>query len=366
MNEQEALARLQRGDISGLEKLVRLYQVQALRAAYLITQDRPLAEDVVQEAFLRAYERIHQFDDTRPFGPWFLRLVVNQALKAINARQREVPLDQEHEGDLDLEELLPDLIPGPEDLVAQAEVREQVWEALGRLSPAQRAAVVLRYYLGFSVGEIAVEMNCSRGTAKRHLFNARQRLRKWLCGLVHGGGMMKEQQLYRILEEVASQEIPPDVDLWPAIRALLLDASGPQRSARSIPRLRWVLLLSILVLVTGLTAYAISTLWGETPSWRPVEETGLDTVLYLSQTMNSYKATFERVYADVNRILIGFTITGPENQPVMATGTLRSPDGNVLREAVGTSLSGQSELLTSPDRPACKPMCWRSTPPRCR
>lgn len=187
MNEQEALARLRSGDIGGLEELVRLYQVQALRAAYLVTRDRQLAEDVVQEAFLRAYERIHQFDGTRPFGPWFLRLVVNRALKVVQARQREVSLDQDNDKIPPLEEFLPDFEPGPEAIITQAEVREHVWEALGRLSPAQRAAVILRYYLGFSEGEIAAEMNCSRGTVKRHLHDARRRLQKWLRVFVQEG-----------------------------------------------------------------------------------------------------------------------------------------------------------------------------------
>ena len=82
MEEQKAIARLKRGDISGLEALVRKYQVQAVRAAYLIIRDRALAEDIVQAAFLRAYERIGQFDAGRPFGPWFLRSVVNDAVKA--------------------------------------------------------------------------------------------------------------------------------------------------------------------------------------------------------------------------------------------------------------------------------------------
>lgn len=69
--EQQALARLKERDIGGLEFLVRRYQVQAVRAAYLVTRDRGLAEEVVQSAFLRAYERIEQFDARRPFRPWF-------------------------------------------------------------------------------------------------------------------------------------------------------------------------------------------------------------------------------------------------------------------------------------------------------
>src|SRR4051794_10135971 len=76
-NEYEALARLRDGDIGGLEALVRLYQVRAVRAAYLVVRDRALAEDVAQGAFLRVYQRIAQLDPARPFAPWFFRIVVN-------------------------------------------------------------------------------------------------------------------------------------------------------------------------------------------------------------------------------------------------------------------------------------------------
>ena len=93
MDDTEAIARLRRGDIGGLEWLVRRYQVQALRTAYLIVRDHALAEDLVQTAFVRAYERIGQFDPARPFAPWFLRSVANDALKAAQRRERSVPLD---------------------------------------------------------------------------------------------------------------------------------------------------------------------------------------------------------------------------------------------------------------------------------
>src|SRR5690349_19424198 len=92
MEEQTAIALLQRGDIAGLATLVRLYQVRAIRAAYLITRDRALAEDVVQAAFIRAYQRIGQFDPRRPFGPWFLRCVTRDAVKVASRSARDVPL----------------------------------------------------------------------------------------------------------------------------------------------------------------------------------------------------------------------------------------------------------------------------------
>lgn len=181
MEEQEAIARLKRGDIGGLEALVRQYQVRAVRTAYLIIRDRALAEDIVQAAFLRAYERIGQFDAGRPFGPWFLRSVVNDAVKAAGRRERLVSLEASAEGaETSLADLLADPGSGPADLVEAGETRQAVWAALGKLPPAQRAAIIQRYYLGLSDAEMAAELACPQGTVKWRLHAARKRLRTLL------------------------------------------------------------------------------------------------------------------------------------------------------------------------------------------
>lgn len=181
MEEQEAIARLKRGDIGGLEVLVHKYQVQAMRTTYLIIRDHALAEDIVQAAFLRAYERIDQFDAGRSFGPWFLRSVVNDAVKAAARRERQVSLEAGSEGEeTSLADLLADSGPGPDDLVEAAEIRQVIWAALGKLPPAQRAAIVLRYYLGLSEAEMANELACPPGTVKWRLHAARERLRTLL------------------------------------------------------------------------------------------------------------------------------------------------------------------------------------------
>ena len=181
MEEQKAIARLKRGDIGGLEALVRKYQVQAVRTAYLITRDRALAEDIVQAAFLRVYERIGQFDTKRPFGPWFLRSVVNDAIKAATRHEHQVYLEDGSEGEgMSLTDLLVDPSPGPADLAEAAETRQAIWSALGKLPPAQRAVIVLRYYLGLSEAEMADELACPLGTVKWRLHAARKRLRALL------------------------------------------------------------------------------------------------------------------------------------------------------------------------------------------
>lgn len=82
MDDQTAITRIKQGDLNGLESLVERYQARAVHAAYLIVFDQALAEDIVQTAFVKVAERIHQFDETRPFEPWFYRIAVDDAIKA--------------------------------------------------------------------------------------------------------------------------------------------------------------------------------------------------------------------------------------------------------------------------------------------
>lgn len=174
--ERDAIGRLKRGDISGLEMLVRRYQDPALKAAFLIGRDHALAEDIVQAAFLRAFERIEQFDVDRPFGPWFLRSVVNDALMAATRRRHE-RLDGECAADF---ARVASLDPAPDALLVAAETKEAIWAVLEQLTPGQRAAVVARYYLGLPNAEAAQRLNCPPGTLRRRLHDARGRLRQLL------------------------------------------------------------------------------------------------------------------------------------------------------------------------------------------
>lgn len=184
MEERDAIARLRRGDIGGLEVLVRRYQAPALKAVLLTGGDYPLAEDIVQAAFLRAYERIEQFDPARPFGPWFLRGVVNDTLKALG-RRRSVPLDLALRDGAD--RFAAD--DAALDALLAAETQAAVWAALERLAPEQRAVVVLRYFLGLSAAEVAAQLDRPPGTIRRRLHDARARLRGLLPAWVRPAGM---------------------------------------------------------------------------------------------------------------------------------------------------------------------------------
>lgn len=178
MDEEQAIAKLKAGSIDGLEVLVRAYYVRAVRVAYLITRDRPLAEDVVQEAFIRAYERIGQFDARRPFAPWFLRSVTNAAMRAAERQHRYTvwPAD-DPEGYDTVRGAAIDADPLPDELIQRAETQQEIWAALGQLPAAQRAATVRRYYLELSENEIASVTDSPPGTVKWRLHAARERLR---------------------------------------------------------------------------------------------------------------------------------------------------------------------------------------------
>ncbi len=177
MDERRAIERLKRGDIGGLEALVRSHQTRAVRAAYLICRDRALAEDVVQAAFVRTYEKIARFDAERAFGPWFMKIVVNDAIKAASRRERMIQFQQ---GEEDPVSLLVDPQSGPYELAEEAEERRRVWAALEKLPPAQRAVVVQRYYLGMSEAEMTESETSPPGTIKWRLHAARKRLSKLL------------------------------------------------------------------------------------------------------------------------------------------------------------------------------------------
>ena len=181
MDEKLAIQRLKKGDISGLEFLVQRHQLKALRAAFLITRDLGLAEDIVQDSFLQAFRAMHSFDATRPFEPWFLRSVVNASVKMMQRSARQVPLSGTSQvGDDADESPLAELaarVESVESQVESIEVQDQIWDAMQKLSPRQRAVIVQRYFLEMSEKEMAETAGSAVGTVKWMLNAARERLR---------------------------------------------------------------------------------------------------------------------------------------------------------------------------------------------
>ena len=159
---------------------------------------------------------------------------------------------------------------------------------------------------------------------------------------------MKEQRVVQILQELAEQEVPDSLNLWPAIWAQV-----QPRRARWVTatRLGWAGLTLAALLLFGGVAYALNPVIGQVfglffPGWQHVEEAHLSQEVNLSQTLNGVTVTLERVYADANEIIIGYTIKSPDGQRY--TGghlTLTDATGTVFPGTVGLGVAGQSDIL---------------------
>jgi RNA polymerase sigma-70 factor (ECF subfamily) len=178
MDDFEAICRLKNGDIGGLEILVTRHQHKAVQTAYLITHDEQLAEDVVQDTFIRIYQRIGRFDESRPFRPYLLRSVVNAALNASEKGRRWIQAGNDANMENAAGLLL--LAASTEEEADRAQLKKELSAALKSLPPKQRVAIVQRYYLGMNEKEMAESNSVATGTIKWLLSNARAHLRSLL------------------------------------------------------------------------------------------------------------------------------------------------------------------------------------------
>ncbi len=177
LEEYKVIQRLKDGDIGSLEVLVNRYQEKAIRTAYLITQDKAVARDVVQATFIQVYKSIHRVDASRPFAPYFFRSVAYEAVRASKKSKRTISLEDVHEDTGYLDELI-STAENPETVLEEQELREKIQTMLAQLSPEQRSVIVLKYYLGYSEQEMAQHLNTAKGTIKSRFYKARQHLKR--------------------------------------------------------------------------------------------------------------------------------------------------------------------------------------------
>ena len=174
MEEAKLAERARAGDTAAYERLVRMHQAVAFRAAYLVTGDGPEAEDATQEAFIKAYRALDRFRPGAPFRPWLLTIVTNEARNRRRSagRRAKLNLQMAAEG-----QLLPPPV-SPEAAVVAAEQREELLASVGAVSEGERLVISYRYFLGLSEEETATALDCARGTVKSRVSRAIARLRK--------------------------------------------------------------------------------------------------------------------------------------------------------------------------------------------
>jgi len=169
-DESFLIARAQRGDPSAFEEIVRLYQRRVYGVALRIVRAHDVADDVTQEAFLRAWRSLDRFELGRPFGPWVCRIAANLAVNHVRSpRAREEGLPDGHAETRTN-------APGPLGALLDAEGASVLERAMGQLPQEQRAVLVLRVVEELSYAEIAETLGISPGTVMSRLFRARERL----------------------------------------------------------------------------------------------------------------------------------------------------------------------------------------------
>jgi RNA polymerase sigma-70 factor (ECF subfamily) len=173
-----------RGDTTAFAALVQRHSERLLRVAMQVTRNLDDAEEAVQEAFLNAYLKLHQFQGNSKLSTWLIRIVLNRSLlilrKGRNATMREFPSDwTDPDGDR-LPMQVSDWHPNPEQLYLQAELRELLRTGLAKLRPILRVVFVLRDIEELSVSETAAILNVSSDVVKVRLHRARLELREWL------------------------------------------------------------------------------------------------------------------------------------------------------------------------------------------
>ncbi|HMK28850.1 MAG TPA: sigma-70 family RNA polymerase sigma factor [Terriglobales bacterium] len=171
------------GDVSAFEELVRRYDRNVFRIAQHITQNREDAEDVVQDAFMKAYENLGQFQGQSKFYTWLVRIAVNEALMKLRRRrpERMVSLDEEVRTEEDsMPREIADWAPNPEQLYKQSELRDILGKTIQGLPPSFRTVFVLRDVEGLSTEETAEALELSIPAVKSRLLRARLQLRERL------------------------------------------------------------------------------------------------------------------------------------------------------------------------------------------
>jgi RNA polymerase sigma-70 factor (ECF subfamily) len=171
------------GDVSAFEQLVRKYDRNVFRIANHITQNREDAEDVVQDAFLKAFTNLGQFQGQSKFYTWLVRIAVNEALMRLRRRrpERMVSLDEDiNTGEDTIPREVADWSPNPEQLYNQSELREILQKTIQGLPPSFRTVFVLRDVEGLSTEETADALGLSIPAVKSRLLRARLQLRERL------------------------------------------------------------------------------------------------------------------------------------------------------------------------------------------
>ncbi|GAF65210.1 RNA polymerase sigma factor SigW [Alkalihalobacillus trypoxylicola] len=171
---------VRKGDEQAFAELVELYKDKVYQVAYRMVGNPYEAQDVAQEAFLRSYMNIDQFDINRKFSTWIFRIATNVAIDRLRKKKPDYYLQEEVKGSdgLTLESQIAADEELPEDQVVKLEMQEWIQDEINRLPPKYRTVVILKYMEDLSLKEISEILDMPVSTVKTRIHRGREALRK--------------------------------------------------------------------------------------------------------------------------------------------------------------------------------------------
>jgi RNA polymerase sigma-70 factor, ECF subfamily len=199
VSDLSLVRRVQRGDKGAFDALVLKYQHKLVKLVMRYVRNPAEAEDIAQEAFIKAYRALPQFRGDSAFYTWLYRIAINTAKNAVVSRDRspiEYNIDRNDatEESYDMQGRMKDS-ETPEGLVLTDEIRTTVNAAIDALPEDLRTAIVLRELEGLSYEEIAAAMDCPVGTVRSRIFRAREAIDRRLREVFEGGLGRTEEEL---------------------------------------------------------------------------------------------------------------------------------------------------------------------------
>jgi RNA polymerase sigma-70 factor (ECF subfamily) len=187
VTDAAVVAQVLAGDQDAFRILVERHTRSIYTVIYRMTGNPQDTEEIIQEAFLRAYKSLERFERRSSFATWLYRIAVNRTLDFLNAKKMTdvSPITENPDPEARAEEVqLQSAAPGPDRLLLSTEIKSRIAAAMKRLTPVERLAFTLRHLEGKSIEEISEALNLRTDAAKNSVFRAVQKLRQQLAPLM--------------------------------------------------------------------------------------------------------------------------------------------------------------------------------------
>ncbi|NSL53333.1 RNA polymerase sigma factor SigW [Calidifontibacillus erzurumensis] len=179
---EKRIKQVKKGDQNAFSEIVELFKDKVFQLCYRMVGNRHDAEDIAQEAFIRAYINIHTYDMNRKFSTWLYRIATNLSIDRLRKRKPDYFLDAEIEGTegLTMYSQIPSDDLKPEEMVESLEFQEWIQKEINELPVSYRSVIVLKYIEELSLKEIGEILDLPIGTVKTRIHRGREALRKRL------------------------------------------------------------------------------------------------------------------------------------------------------------------------------------------